>query len=99
MQSTFRYDVHAGNAQDTYALTGTLVFQWAGVQGVTRIIEMTVWDNPAEIILSYDGTTFGPAIELDMDDPPVQIPHAARAFQIRNMVAGSVARFQIVGFW
>ena len=99
MQSTFRYDVHAGTATDAYAGTGELTFTWEGDLGLTRIIEMAVWDNPAEIIMSYDGIVYGPPIELDQDDPPVQIPHAARAIQIRNKLTGANSRFQIVGFW
>ena len=100
MQATFRYDVFADTAADTFALSGGIMpFEWAGVQGVTRIMEMTVWDNPAMVMLSYDGTTFGPEIELDQDDPPMQLPHAARAIQIRNKNPGSNSRYQIVGFW
>ncbi len=103
MQSTFRYDVHAGNAGDTIATAGTMIFEWteaAGtVEGVTRIVEMSVWDNPAEMRMSYDGTIWGPFVELDQDDPPIQIPHAARAVQIRNKTPGSVSRYQIIGFW
>lgn len=99
MQSTFRYDVHRGTAGDAFVDTGTLLFEWVSVQGVTRIIEMTVWDANAFVRLSYDGTTWGPEIELDIDDPPVQIPHASRAIEIRNATPGSFARYQLVGFW
>lgn len=99
MQSTFRYDVHAGVAGDTFATAGILPFTWAGVQGVSRIIEVTVWDANALLIMSYDGVVWGPEIELDQDDPPIQIPHAARSVQIRNAVAGANSRYQIVGFW
>lgn len=89
----------AGTAADTYALTGTLNFEWVGVQGVTRIMEFSVWDNPAYIRLSYDGITFGKDIELDQDDPPMQIPHASRAIEIRNKNPGSNSRYQLIGFW
>lgn len=99
MQSTFRYDVHAGTAGDNYVDEGILLFLWAGEPGVTRILEFVVWDNPAHVILSYDGIVWGPAIELDQDDPPVQIPHAAKAVQIKNVTPGSNARYQIIGFW
>jgi hypothetical protein len=100
MQSTFRYDVHAGTAGDNFTDTGTLTFMWQGVPGVTRIIEMSVWDNPAFVRLAYDADlTWGDEIELDQDDPPIQIPHAARAVQIRNRNAGNNSRFQIIGFW
>ena len=99
MQSTFRYDVHAGTAGDTFATAGVLAFAWAGVVGVSRIIEVTVWDAPAMMMMSYDGTNYGKEIELDMDDPPIQIPHAARSIQIRNANPGANSRYQIVGFW
>lgn len=99
MQSTFRYAVNSGNAADTYAGTGTLTFLWAGAAGTTRIIEIVVWDNPAYISMSYDGVVFGDDLEVDPDDPPIQLPHAMRACQIRNVNAGNVARYQIAGFW
>lgn len=99
MQATFRYDVFAGVAADTYALTGILNFQWLGVAGVTRILEITVWDANADIIMTFNGVDWGPDIELDQDDPPIQIPHAARSVQIRNNAAGANSRYQIVGFW
>ncbi len=99
MQSTFRYDVFAGTAGDAYGDVGILPFMWDGVQGLTRIIEVSVWDNGALISFTYDGIIFGPDIELDQDDPPIQIPHAARACQIKNLVAGVNARYQIIGFW
>lgn len=99
MQSTFRYDVFAGVAGDTVATAGIMFFDWAGVRGITRIIEVSCWDQPAMFLMSYDGTTWGPEIELDPDDPPIQIPHAARAIQIRNKTAGSNSRYQLIGFW
>lgn len=99
MQSTFRYDVFRGVATDAYAGTGILSFLWVGVVGVTRIFEAKVWDANAEIIMTFDGLIWGPAIELDIDDPPWQIPHACREVQIRNNTAGANSRYQICGFW
>lgn len=99
MQSTFRYDVFRGTAGDTFATAGVLAFQWAGTLGVSRIIEVSVWDAPALLMMSYDGITYGPEMELDQDDPPIQIPHAARSVQIRNMTPGANSRYQVVGFW
>jgi hypothetical protein len=99
MQATFRYAVHRGVAGDTYATAGILNFLWLTDAGVTRIIELTTWDNPALIIMSYNGTDYGDQLEVDQDDPPLQFPHAARAVQIMNAVAGNNARYQIAGFW
>lgn len=99
MQSTFRYNVHAGNAGDTFAIVGVCSFTSGGVPGVTRIVEMMTWDNPAMIMFSYDGIVYGDEIEIDHDDPPVQLPHAARSFQIRNKNTGAVSRYQIAGYW
>lgn len=99
MQSTFRYDVHAGTSGDNFSDIGILPFEWESVQGITRILEMKVWDANAYIMLSYEGILWGPEIELDIDDPPVQIPHAARAMQIRNVTVGANSRYQIVGYW
>ncbi len=99
MQSTFRYDVHSGNAGDTVATAGDMEFQFQGVAGLTRIIEISVWDQPAMFSMSYDALVWGPEIEIDQDDPPIQIPHAARQVRIRNAIAGNVSRYQIIGFW
>ena len=99
MNSTFRYDVFAGTAGDTVATAGIMQFEYDGDLGVTRILEMSVWDQPAMIQYSYDGDVWGPEFELDPDDPPIQIPHAAREVQIRNKTAGSNSRYQIIGFW
>lgn len=99
MQSTFRYDVNAGDAGDTIATAGDMIFEYEGVAGLTRIIEVSTWDQPAMFSMSYDGTTFGKEIEIDQDDPPIQIPHAARTVRIRNKIAGNVSRYQIIGFW
>lgn len=103
MQSTFRYDVLKGTAGNDFdpagGGVGILDFVWAGVTGVTRILEMKIWDQPAIMKMSYDGVEWGPEFELDQDDPPMQIPHAAREFQIKNKTAGLDARFQIIGFW
>jgi len=99
MNSTFRYDVFAGLAGDTFAGTGTLTIQWAGVAGTTRVIQMSCWDAGLIIMMSYDGTTFGPEFEIDQDDPPIQLPHAVRAVQIRNSVVGAISRYQISGWW
>lgn len=99
MQATFRYDVFAGTAGDDFIDTGIMSFEWEGVPGLTRIIEVTVRDNGALMMMSYDGVIWGPEIELDQDDPPIQIPHAARSVQIKNLVAGVNSRFQIIGFW
>lgn len=99
MQSTFRYDVHAGTAGDTIATAGDMIFEWAGEPGLTRIIEVSVWDQPAMFSMSYDGAIFGKEMEIDQDDPPIQIPHAGRTVRIRNKIAGNNSRYQIVGFW
>lgn len=98
MQSTFRYDVAAGNAPDAFAAAITFT-DADGNAGVSRIIDITVWDNAALIRWSYDGVVFGDDYEVDPDDPPVQLPHAVRAFQIMNATAGNVARYQVAAFW
>lgn len=99
MQSTFRYGVFAGTAGNDYSDTGIMSFEWEGVQGLTKIVEFAVWNIGALLMFSYDGIVWGPEIEVDQDDPPIQIPHAARAVQIKNLVAGVNSRYQIIGFW
>lgn len=98
MQSFHRYDVAKGNAPDTYGTAITFIDQYA-IAGVSRLADITVWDNPVEISWSYDGVTFGDDYEIDSDDQPVQLPVAIRAFTIRNKTAGLVGRYQVAAFW
>ena len=92
MISTYRYDVQTGNAPDAFG--AAIVFD-----GTSRILDITIKDNPAEIRWSYDGVTFGDVFVVFSDDPPLQLPHAARAFQIRNRTATLIAWYQIACYY
>ena len=69
------------------------------VDGLTQSIEVTVWDAPAFIRLSYDGINYYGEIEVDNAHQPAQWWFAARTFQVRNATAGNVARVQVIGMW
>jgi hypothetical protein len=94
MWSSFRYAVRRGNAPDAYGAG-----QVFGAGVVTKILDITVWDQPVYISFSFDGITFGDDYEVDYEDPPLQIPFACSAFLIRNKTPGLTARYQVVGFW
>lgn len=98
MPSFSRYDVATGNAPDAYGAAITFVDQY-GAAGVSRLVDITIWDNAVELTLSYDAVTFGDDYEVDSDDQPVQLPQAVRAFKIRNKTAGNVGRYQVSAFW
>ena len=99
MQSTFRYDVFRGNAGNLFTDVGTLSLEWETVQGMSRIVQISCWDANCFFRMSYDGEVWGPEIEVDMDDPPLQFPHAAREIEVRNATPGAISRYQIIGFW
>jgi len=59
---------------------------------------ITVWDKPVNIMFSYDGIVYGDSMEVDPDDPPLEIPHSCLSFQMQNKTAGLIARAQAVAF-
>jgi hypothetical protein len=101
MYSAFRYQVKAGNAPDVYGATidFTEIVGGAVQNATSKFLDITIWDNPAELAFSYDSVNFGDNFEVDHEDPPLQIPFACRAFVIRNKTPGSIARYQVTGFW
>ena len=93
MFSCSRYETKAGNAPDAYGAAITFT-------NPSRILEVTIWDQPAVLSLSYDGVTFGNDIEKDpgAEGFPYQIFYQCKAFKIKNKVAGNVARYQVIGW-
>lgn len=98
MNSTYDYDVIKGVAPDAYgpilAFTDAL-----GNPRSSKFIEVKTWDNPCYVRWSYDGTTFGDDYEKDPDDQPLLIPHSAKAFEIMNVTATVIARYQVTAWW
>lgn len=92
MPVAYRYEVFAGNAPDAFAAHALAALP------ITQMLEITCWDNPCVIELSYDNVTFGGDIEIDNSDPPILLPFAMKSFKIKNKTAGLVSRYQIVGF-
>lgn len=99
MISFYKYDAHIGVAGDDYGDWGTMTFRYDGEEGVTGILMVEVWNNPACVHMSLDGENFGDDIEFDPDNPPIPLPFACRAIEIRNRDAGAAAIFQITGYW
>ena len=100
MYSAYRYQVHIANAApDVYGVAYEFADPQTGANATTRFIDITIWDNPAHLSFSYDGVYFGDDMEIDPDHPPLQLPFAVRAFKIKNKTAGSIARWQVCGFW
>jgi len=111
-RSSYRLDRHEINpapdpavGPDPWLGLPVYTFQWlepASGQirdGVSQSIEVTVWDNPAFIRVSYDGVNYYDQIEVDNAHQPAQWWFAARTFQVRNATAGNDARIQVVGMW
>jgi len=80
---------------DASATDGILKFFFSGA--VVSRVDIFIWDNPALVMLSLDGTTYGAEIEVPAGFYSVEC--RALKFGIRNKTAGQTARYQIVGWW
>ena len=87
LNPSYRYAIFAGDAQDDYQE----VFVPIGF--LTTKIHCRIWDNPAEVVLSYDGET---AISEEYTQQGFHRMKFIRAFRIRNYVPGMVARYQFM---
>jgi len=88
-RSASKIDPLAGDAADAWSAALPLAFY-------TTYLSLECWANALEVQLSYDGTTFQDAFEIDKDRPLI-IPFQARAVKVKNKDAGSTARYQIAG--
>jgi len=88
-RSTSKIDPLTGDAADAWSAALPLAFY-------TTYLCLECWDNALEVQLSYDGTTFQDAFEIDVDRPWI-IPFQARAVKVKNKDAGSTSRYQIAG--
>ena len=83
-------DVKAGNAPDTYG--SAIEFDQ-----VASRLDVFIFDNPATFKRSLDGTTFEDEIEVPAGFYSVDC--VTHSFNIQNKTGGSVARYQVVGWW
>lgn len=84
-------DTHSGNAPDTY---GTPI----QFDDVAIRVDIFVFDNPAIIKRTPDGTTWNDEIEIPANSM-YSIDASTHSINIRNKTAGSIARYQIVGWF
>ncbi len=87
LDPSYHYVVHRGDAPDDYPES------FVDVGFLTTKIYCRIWDNPAEVILTYDGTT---AVSEEFTEQGFHRLDMARGFMIRNYIAGMVARYQFV---
>lgn len=89
LRAASKMDVKAGNAADAWS--AALPFDFP-----TWLISAECWDNALDIRVTYDGTTYFDAFEVDPDRPFV-FPFQAQASQVKNNAAGSTSRYQVAG--
>lgn len=87
LDPSYHYTVFAGLASDEYPE----VFVPVGF--LTTKIHCRIWENPAEVILSYDGEN---AVSDEYTQQGFHRMKMVRGFMIRNYVPGMVARYQFV---
>ena len=83
LDPSYDYTVFAGDASDDYQE----VFVQVGF--LTTKIHCRIWDNPAEVVLSYDGEA---AVSEEYTEQGFHRMKMARGFMIRNYIPGMVAR-------
>jgi len=89
VRSASRIDVKTGTAGDAWS--AAIPFDFA-----TWLVSLECWNNNMEVQLSYDGTTWLDAFEIDIDRPFMP-PFQARSFRIRNKTAGYNSIYQSAG--
>jgi len=85
------YEVLSGNASDT-------ITEISFTGGPAKRVDITIWDNPAVVELSQDGTTYGNDIELPANTF-MSIEVVCQSLQIKNKTSGETARYQVMGWW
>lgn len=83
-------DVKSGDAADAWSAA-------IDVDKATQFLSLECWDENLEVQLSYDGTNFLDAFEIDKDRPIV-FPFQAKSMKVRNKSAGSTSRYQAGAF-
>lgn len=83
-------DTKSGDAPDTYGVMQTF-------DQVASRLDVFIWDNPALIKRSVDGSTYEDVIEVPVGFYSVDA--VTVGFAIQNKTAASVARYQIIGWW
>lgn len=92
--SSFRYRVITGLAEDDYPDDFTVVDTALG--GMTsRQVMISVFDNPVDIITTYDGVTELSQRYFEAGYIGIE---AIRGFKVRNFLPGRQSRYQVVAF-
>lgn len=88
-----QYQRFAGNAPDIYGAA-------IDFNGITKQVDLTVWDNNLEISASYDGDAahFEGDIEIPFGST-LMVPLACQAIKVRNHTPGQVARYEIIAWY
>lgn len=91
---SFRYKVYSGLAADDYPVDFITVDTDLG--GMTsRQVMISVFDNPVDIITTYDGVTELGQRYFEAGYMGIE---AIRGFKVRNFLPGRQSRYQVVVF-
>jgi len=83
----YKYEVKSGTAEDNFPAEFTkFSFQ-------SRLIVAQIWDNPADVQLTYDGVEALPIRFFEYGFIRVE---SAIGFRIRNLLPGLPARYSII---
>jgi len=85
-----QYQSYEGAATDTETV---LIFD-----SVTSTIDLIIYDNDVKIALSNDGVVWGDWFTVKAGEMR-SIDYNAKAVKIVNAIAGSVGKYQIIGWW
>lgn len=89
LRAASQLDVKAGTATD--ALSAAIEMDFP-----TWLISAECWENSLDLTLTYDGTNYFDAFEVD-PDRPILFPFQAVACKVQNNEAGKNSRYQIAG--
>jgi hypothetical protein len=84
-------DTKSGNAPNTYG--AAIQFD----KTVSRV-DIWIWDNAAIFKRTSDGLVWNDEIEIPANTT-FHFDASTHSFNIKNKTAGSVARYQVVGWW
>jgi len=92
--SSARYKATMVTAEDDYPADFTMIDSYLGDM-TSRQVMISVFDNPVDIIMTYDGTT--PLSQRFFEAGYIGI-EAIKGFKVRNFLPGRQSRCQIVVF-
>jgi len=84
-------DTHAGNAPDAYGTAITF-------DSIASRVDIWIFDNDSIVKRSKDGITFDDEVEVPAD-LLYSVDCTTTSINIKNKTGGSVARYQIIGWY